>query len=99
MDAKTISARDPINIKSLASLSMGKIRDLKCCLQKIGCNFWPPESKIREMERMEADHVQGLGTLNTGGAIPTLFSLIIGAHVHVVKENAYVSRLAEGEYK
>ena len=52
-----ISVNDAISIKALARLSMNKIRDLRRCLEKAGCNFWPSERKMREAERSSTEHV------------------------------------------
>ena len=39
MEQWKVSVRDAIHIKTLATLSMGKITDLRSCLNKVGCNF------------------------------------------------------------
>ena len=57
MDVKTISDRDAINIKSLAILCIKKVEDLRCSLQKVGCDVWALESKMRVLERMEKEHM------------------------------------------
>ena len=49
MEQRRVSVRDAIHIKALARLSMGKIRDLPSCLNKVGCDFWPSESQMRQM--------------------------------------------------
>ncbi len=48
MEQRKVSVRNAIHIKTLARLSMNrKIRNLRSCL-KVGCNFWPSESKKRQ---------------------------------------------------
>eukprot|EP00112_Aurelia_sp_Birch-Aquarium-sp1_P010252 Seg2197.9 transcript_id=Seg2197.9/GoldUCD/mRNA.D3Y31 product="hypothetical protein" protein_id=Seg2197.9/GoldUCD/D3Y31 len=46
------SVADAVNLKALTRLSMNKVRDLRCCLAKLGVNFWPSERKIREREKL-----------------------------------------------
>ncbi len=57
MEQRRASVRNSIHIKELARLSMGKIKDLHSCLNKVGFNFCCSESKIRQMEISETEHV------------------------------------------
>ena len=66
MEQKRVSVRDAIHIKALARLSMGKIRDLRNCLNKVGCNFWPSERKMRELEISETEHVVNESSVESG---------------------------------
>ena len=47
-------------IKSLARLSLSNLKELRCCQSNIGFTYWPSESNMREVERMETENVSKL---------------------------------------
>ena len=66
MEERKISVTDATSIKALARLSVNKIRDLRVCLNKLGHNFWPSESKMRNAESVETRHVVGESIVESG---------------------------------
>ena len=66
LEEKKSTVKDAIGLKALARLSTNKIRDLCVCLTKLGCNFWPSESKMRLAESLETRHVVGESVVESG---------------------------------